>query len=115
MRVALVLVPTVVDDVHLAAHDRLDPLFLGGLVEIDRARERPVVGERDGRHLVPGSLCGERRDPARAVEDRVLGVDVQVDEVGWHGVIVITPSSDMPPGPRGRHRVPSNRIPTLRA
>jgi hypothetical protein len=45
-----------------------------------------VVGERDRGHLELGGALGERRDPARPVEDRVLGVDVQVDELGaGHG------------------------------
>ena len=48
--------------------------------ELDRARHRAVVCERHGRHLELGRLCGQRRDPACPVEDRVLGVDVEVDE-----------------------------------
>jgi translation initiation factor IF-1 len=39
-----------------------------------------VVGERDGRHLELGGTCGEVRYAARTVEDRVLGVDVKVNE-----------------------------------
>ena len=35
---------------------------------------------RDGGHLELGGTCGEVRDAARTVEDRVLGVDVEVDE-----------------------------------
>jgi hypothetical protein len=49
-------------------------------VPLDRARERAVVGERDGRHLELGGPSGERRNAAGPVEDRVLGVDVEVDE-----------------------------------
>ena len=88
----------VVDDVHLAAEDRLDALLGGGLVEVDRARHRAVVGERDGGHLELGRLPRERRDPARPVEDRVLGVDVQVDERRGHGraiVLSADPTSPM--------------------
>jgi hypothetical protein len=39
-----------------------------------------VVGQRDRRHLELGRARGERRNAASAVEDRVLGVDVKVDE-----------------------------------
>ena len=86
MRVALLLRLAVVGDVDLAADDRLDALLAGLAVELDRAGERAVVGERDGRHLELGRARCERRDAARPVEDRVLGVDVQVDEVGLgHG------------------------------
>ena len=62
----------------------MTPAFLRVLVELDRARERAVVGERDGRHL---ELGGARRvrDPAGPVENRELGVDVEVDEVSGQG------------------------------
>ena len=80
MRLALLLRVPVVGDVDLAAEDRLDALVARRLVEVDRARERAVVGERDGRHLELGGALREVRDPARAVEDRVLRVDVEVDE-----------------------------------
>ena len=39
-----------------------------------------MVGERDGGHLELGGPCGEVGDAARPVENRVLGVDVKVDE-----------------------------------
>ena len=80
MRVALRAVRPVVGDVDLAAENRLDSLLSGLPVELDRAGERAVVGERDRRHLELGGPRGEVRDPARAVEDRVLGVDVEMDE-----------------------------------
>ncbi len=80
VRVALPLRAAVVGDVDLAADDRLDAVLSGLPVELDRARERPVVGDRDGRHLELGRARREVRNPACAVEDRVLGVDVEVDE-----------------------------------
>ena len=80
MRVALRLRAPVVGDVHLAADDGLDAGRPRLPVELDRAGERAVVGERDGRHLETSGLLDERRDPARPVEDRVLRVDVEMDE-----------------------------------
>ncbi len=80
MRVALLLGAPVVGDVDLAADHRLDARPLGGLEELHRPGHRAVVGERDGRHLELGGPLDEVRDPAGAVEDRVLGVDVEVDE-----------------------------------
>ena len=80
MRVALGLEGRVVADVDLAADERLDALLRRVLVVLHRAGERPVVGEPDGGHLELGSPSRERGDPAGPVEDRVLGVDVQVDE-----------------------------------
>ena len=79
MRVALLLLRGVVADVDLAADERLDARLRGLLVELDRARERAVIGEPDGRHLELGGTSRQSGDTARAVEDRVLGVDVQVD------------------------------------
>ena len=82
MRVALLLRQPVLGDVDLAAEQRLDAVLAGLLVELDRAREAPVVGERDGRHLQLGGAGGELRNPAGPVEDRILGVDVEVNELG---------------------------------
>jgi hypothetical protein len=39
-----------------------------------------VVGERNRRHLELRGPRREPRNPAGSVEDRVLGVDVKVDE-----------------------------------
>ena len=80
VRVALRLPVTVVGDVHLAPEDRLDALLAALAVELDGAGERAVVGERDGGHLQLGGAGGQRGDAAGAVEDRVLGVDVEMDE-----------------------------------
>ncbi len=84
VRGALHLLVPVVGDVHLAADDRLHTLTTRRLVEVDRPRQRAVVGERDGGHLEPGRLVDERRDPARPVEDRELGMDVEVNERRGH-------------------------------
>ena len=52
VRVALLLRAAVVGDVDLAADDRLDArASCAVLVELDRAGQRAVVGERDRRHL----------------------------------------------------------------
>ena len=80
VRVALRLLVTVVSDVHLAPEDRLDALLVALAVELDGAGERAVIGERDGGHLQLGRAGGQRGDAAGAVEDRVLRVDVEVDE-----------------------------------
>src|SRR5262249_31406975 len=74
------LPPAVVADVHLAADQGLDAAPATVSVELDRSGERAVVGEPDGRHLEFGRAADELRDAARPVQDRVLGVDVQMDE-----------------------------------
>ena len=66
--------------VELAADDRLDPGFDALLIEVDGAVHDPVVGERDRRHPQLGGLADQPVDPARAVEEGVLGVVVEVDE-----------------------------------
>src|SRR5262249_13265346 len=80
VRVALLLLRGVVADVDLAADDRLYALLLRLLVVLNRARERAVVGEPDRRHLQLCGAGGKSRNPTRTIEDRVLGVDVQMDE-----------------------------------
>ena len=95
VRVPLRLGATVVGDVDLAAENRLHTGLARLAVELDGPGQRAVVGERHGRHLQSRSLLHEGRDPARAVEDRVLRVDVQVNERGCsttHGrAIVLAP------------------------
>ena len=68
-------------DVGLDADDRLDPLGLRGLVEGDGAVEGAVVGQGEGIEAQPLRLVDEIADPAEAVEERELGVDVEVGEV----------------------------------
>jgi hypothetical protein len=72
-------VRVVVDQVDLAAEDRLDALVPARLVELDRAVHDAVVGQPERRLAELGGALGEGLDVARAVEQRVLGVDVQVD------------------------------------
>ncbi len=78
--IALLLRQPVVGDVDLAAEERLDALLPRLAVELDRAGEAAVVRERDRRHLELGRARGQLGNPAGPVEDRVLGVDVEVDE-----------------------------------
>ena len=94
VRVALRQRTAIVRDVHLAAEDRLDARLSSLAVELDRPRQGAVVGEGDRGHLQPRRLLDERGDPARTVEDRVLGVDVEMDERrrSAHGrAIVLSP------------------------
>lgn len=66
--------------VDLAAEDRLDPGLPGRPVELDRPRDDPVVGEGEGRHREVHRPPNELPDPAHGVQERVLGVDVEVDK-----------------------------------
>ena len=70
-------------------------MLLGGLVELDRAVHHAVVGQPDGRLVVGRGALGELVDVARAVEQRVLGVDVEVrDGRGAHGEGTIGVAAD---------------------
>jgi hypothetical protein len=80
VRVALRLLAAVVGDIDLAAENRLHSDLFRLLVQVDRAGEGAVVGERDRGHLQLRRSCRQRRNPASSVEDGVLGVDVEVDE-----------------------------------
>ncbi len=51
------------------------------VVEDDRREHVAVLGDRQRRHLQLDRLVEQLLDPARAVEQRVLGVQVQVDEL----------------------------------
>ena len=86
VRVALLLRLAVLGDVDLAADDRLHAGALRLLEELDRTGEAAVIRQGDGRHLELGRPLDEVRNAARSVENRVLGVDVQMDEIGLtHG------------------------------
>ena len=78
----------VVDEVGLEADDRLHPRRDARLVVLDRAVHHAVIGETEGGHLELRGACGQRVDLARAVEQRVLAVDVQVDRSSAHPSIM---------------------------
>jgi len=76
-----------VGHVGLAADDRPDARVLGFLVEIDDPVHDPVIGDGQGRHAQLLGLVDGLADAAAAVEQTVLGVEMQVDEwnVAGHG------------------------------
>ena len=81
------------DDVRLAAEDGLDVnprqvaihlLLLGAAFVVERlqGKEVAVVGDGQGRHAQLPRTLDERDDLALAVQQRIGGVDMQMDEVG---------------------------------
>ena len=109
MRVPLGLRLAVLGDVDLAAEDRLHAVLLGLLDELNRPGERAVVGEPDGRHLELGGARRELGNAARPVENRVLGVDVKVNERGLtHGAGSVYGAG--PLVPRSRPAVVENHL-----
>jgi hypothetical protein len=71
-------------DVDFAAEDGGDAALLACLVELERSEHVAVVGHGDGAHAELFRAVGELADADGAVEERVLGVDVEVDELGGH-------------------------------
>ena len=72
----------ILDEVGLEADDRLDPVLLAGLVEIDGAVHHAVVGQPQRRLAELRRPRRHRVDLAGAVEQRVLAVGVQMDGLG---------------------------------
>ena len=70
---------------HLAADDGLDALVHGLHRELQRGEQRVGVGQRDGRHPVPGGKARQLLDGDRALKQRMLGMTAQVDELGQIG------------------------------
>ena len=80
------LLPPARRDVQLATEDRRDVRLLRGLVEVDAAEEVAVVRQRERLESERFCLLHELLELRGAVEQAVLGVDVEVDEVShWSG------------------------------
>src|SRR5215469_7496390 len=71
-------------DIKLAPDDRLDSGGLGRIHEVHCAEDVAVVGHGDRRHAELFHPVDELLNVAGAVEHRVVGVQVQMDELG-HG------------------------------
>jgi len=79
--------PAVVHEVGLEPHKRLDAVLLARLAELHGAVHHTVIGERDGGLAEARGAFGELVDLAGAVEQRILGMDVEVDAAGCrHGL-----------------------------
>ena len=68
----------IVDEVYLAPDDRLDAVLRARLVKLDGAVHDAMIGESEGGLPELGGAPCQRIDLACAVEQGVLGVDVQV-------------------------------------
>ena len=68
-------------DIDLAPQDRFDPLFERLLVELDPAKEIPMVCDRHGRGTEFLRSIDKGLDRNRAVEKGVLGMKMKVNEL----------------------------------
>jgi hypothetical protein len=69
-------------DVDFASEDRQDAALAAGFVKLERAEHVAVVGHCDGAHAELLRPAGELPDADCAVQERVLAVDVEVNELG---------------------------------
>ena len=68
----------VLNDVRLAAEDRLDVVLAASRDQLHGAVHHPVVGQGERRLVERRRPRGQRLDLAGPVEQRVLGVDVEM-------------------------------------
>ena len=101
----------VVDEVGLEAEQRLDVVLAAGLEELDRAVHDAVVGEAERRLTELRRAGREGIDVARAVEQRVLGVDVEVRAAGVaHGILEVRRRSGVPGAELAAPRCPRRSL-----
>src|ERR1700737_4229461 len=67
--------------IHFAADDRLDAALLRFKIKLHRAIKNAVIGERDSRHSEFGCRGDDVADAASAVEQRILAMNVQMNEI----------------------------------
>ncbi len=67
-------------DVGLAADDRHERVLAGGVVELHGAEHDAVVGQGDAGGAVLRGALAERVDATSSVQQRILAVNVQMDE-----------------------------------
>ena len=80
--------------VGLHADQRADALLLAGAEELDRAVHHAVIGQRQGRLAEALGFLDQVFDAPKAVEQRVFGVDVQMDKVVGHGRQVLNAAQE---------------------
>ena len=74
----------VLAEVELAAEDGLEVLLLHGVEEVDGAVDVAVVGHGGGGLAEIFEMGGEFVDVAGSVEERVVGVEMEVGELCCH-------------------------------
>ena len=69
-------------DINLAADDRFDALLPRRLVKINRAVKDAVIGDGQGGELQFARLLHQPVQAAGAIEQRILGVQMQMNKIG---------------------------------
>ena len=71
-------------DIDFAADNRLHARFVRGVIELDRAEQRSMIGERNRVHAQLFGARDQLVDAAGTVQQAKLGVIMQVNEIGAH-------------------------------
>ena len=74
-------------DIHLASQNRFDAALDRLVVERDGREYVPVFGDGDRRHLQIDRAVEQLAYSTRAVEQRELGVQMQMDETHSHSIV----------------------------
>jgi hypothetical protein len=89
-------------DIRFATDDGLDARALGLLIKLNRSKKIAMIGHGHRGHLEFRRLFHQLPHPNRTVEQRILGVQVQVDErIAGHRTI-INPVKRAPSNLRGK-------------
>ena len=67
--------------VNLASDDGLDIMFFRGLIEFDRTVHDPMIRDRERIKLKLTGSFHQSIDPAGSIENRKLGVEMEVCEL----------------------------------
>ena len=68
-------------NVHFTADDRLDAVRGGLVIKVRSRKKIAVVGDGNGRHPATSGFRSQFADFARAVQQRVIRVEMEVNEV----------------------------------
>ena len=72
---------------YIAASNRLDARLLGCRMKLDQGKQVDLIGERNRRHAGCRTRRNQRIDADGRINQRILAVDMQMDESRGHGAI----------------------------
>jgi hypothetical protein len=78
---AFLVEPTSGSDIDLTPHDGFYPVLNGFLIEFDRAKHVPVIGQGHGPHLVFPGQFQHLVKPDGSIQEAVLAVDMKMDKI----------------------------------
>ncbi len=68
-------------DVGLASDDRGQAMLPGGVIELHGPVHDPVIGQGNGGRAILGRATAQPINSAGPVKQRILGMNVKVDEI----------------------------------